>query len=320
MKQIYFSTFRDGLEKPVEAMLRREGGVAVERMLPDAALYRSVREPSMPYMRRTYRLLFQMKPAAGPDEAIKRLLSTGGWLDRFPYEQTQGLRFRIVTAVGEQLVAANMRLVDRLERTICEQTGMRTQRERPDVELWVLCRPEAAYFLWRLGKREGKAQDRPRADVCAIAAFLLRPAAKNAAVLNCVGPSLPKALEGAGARAVTCLCPDAASAQAVLRGCGARVIEGNGGYTELQDASQNAVALYLPAHSGVSADALRATLHEARRLLSPDGLLCVIATLEQAGEAMRKARALRIAARYPTTLSGQRCAIWLMEPENEPQE
>ena len=50
MKKLYFSTFIQGLEKPIELMLHKEGGVAVERMLNGAALYRSVREPSLPYM------------------------------------------------------------------------------------------------------------------------------------------------------------------------------------------------------------------------------------------------------------------------------
>ena len=46
MKKLYFSTFVEGLEKPIEAMLHKEGGVAVERVLNGAALYRSVREPA----------------------------------------------------------------------------------------------------------------------------------------------------------------------------------------------------------------------------------------------------------------------------------
>lgn len=37
MKKLYFSTFVEGLEKPIEAMLHKEGGVAVERVLSGAA-------------------------------------------------------------------------------------------------------------------------------------------------------------------------------------------------------------------------------------------------------------------------------------------
>ena len=166
MKKQYFSTFVHGLEKPVEAMLHKEGGVAVERIVPGAAIYRSVREPSLPFVHQTFSVLFQMKPVADVNDAIRRLLATGSWLDRFPYEETQGKRFRVVTAVGDQLVAANMRYVDMLEKAICENTGMKTYRERPDVELWVLCRPEAAYFLWRIGKRSATRQEgQLRSDV-----------------------------------------------------------------------------------------------------------------------------------------------------------
>ena len=157
MKKLYFSTFVEGLEKPIEAMLHKEGGVAVERVLNGAALYRSVREPALPYMHQTFQVLFQMKPMANVNDAVRRLLATGGWLDRFPYEETQGKKFRIVTAQDDHLVSANMRYVDMLEKAICEHTGMHTYRERPDVELWVLCRPEAAYFLWRLGQAGGAA-------------------------------------------------------------------------------------------------------------------------------------------------------------------
>ena len=141
MKKLYFSTFVEGLEKPIEAMLHKEGGVAVERVLSGAALYRSVREPALPYVHQTFQVLFQMKPMANVNDAVRRLLATGGWLDRFPYEETQGKKFRIVTAQDDHLVSANMRYVDMLETAICEHTGMHTYRERPEVELWVLCRP-----------------------------------------------------------------------------------------------------------------------------------------------------------------------------------
>ena len=50
MKKLYFSTFVQGLEKPIEAMLHKEGGVAVERVLPGAALYRSVKEPAFSFL------------------------------------------------------------------------------------------------------------------------------------------------------------------------------------------------------------------------------------------------------------------------------
>ena len=319
MKKLYFSTFVQGLEQPIEAMLRKEGGVAVERMLSGAALYRSVREPSLAYMHMTFLVLFQMKPMASVDEAVRRLMATGGWLDRFPDEQTQGLRFRIVTAQGDQLVSANMRYVDMLETAICEQTGMRTGRERPDVELWVLCRPEGAYFLWRLGRHAARQEGQLRADVCAVVAFLARCSAGQAAVLGCTSASLPAALKESGARMVTCVCPDNASAKAVeSKARGVRVSVGPSGCTDLPDSSQQAVVIHLPVKAEktprLESD-LRNALFEARRVVAPEGRLIVIASLAHAESTLRKTQGVHMLSRHPLTLSGQKSAIWLMTPE-----
>lgn len=322
MKKLYFSTFLRGLEKPVEAMLHKEGGVSVERIVPGAALYRSVREPSMAFVHQTFEVLFQMKPVANVNEAVKRLMATGSWLDRFPYGETEGKRFRIVTAEGDKLVSANMRYVDMLESAICENTGMRTYRERPDVELWVLCRPEAAYFLWRLGKRSTTKQDgQLRSDVSAVLAFLSGCSNENAAVLGCSGASIPMALKNYGARTVTCVCSDrqtAKSLQDKVRGI--RVCEGSSGYTDLADSSQGAVVVHLPVKAEktdrLESD-LRSTLFEARRILESDGRLIVLAALSHAEATLRKTQGVRPLARYDLTLSGQRCAIWVFCPQAE---
>lgn len=317
MKKLYFSTFVQGLEKPVEAMLRKEGGVAVERIVPGAALYRSVREPAMPFVHQTFSVLFQMRPVADVNDAIKRLMATGSWLDRFPYEETQGKRFRIVTAMGDKLVAANMRYIDMLEKAICENTGMRTYREKPDVELWVLCRPEAAYFLWRMGKQSATRQEgQLRTDVCAVVSFLSHCGAKNAAILGCTNASLPYALKAGGARSLTCVCPDRASAKMIegkIRGV--RVCEGSSGYTDLADKSQQAVVIHLPVKAEKTVrleDDLRNALFEARRILDDEGRLIVVASLDHAQSTLRKTQGVRVLARYELMLSGQKSAIWMM--------
>lgn len=322
MKKLYFSTFVQGLEKPIETMLHKEGGVAVERIVPGAAIYRSVREPSMQFVHQTFSVLFQMKPVKDVNEAVKRLLSTGTWLDRFPYEETEGKRFRIVTAEGDKLVAANMRYVDMLEKAICENTGMRTYREKPDVELWVLCRPEASYFLWRIGKHSSARQEgQLRLDVCAVVSFLSQCGAKNAAILGCSGSTLPLALKAGGVRTLTCVCPDHSSAKTIeSKVRGVRVCEGSSGYTDLADASQSAVVLHLPVKAEktprLEAD-LRNALFEARRILQPEGRLIVVGSLAHAESTLRKTQGVRMMGRYDLTLSGQKSAIWVMTPKSD---
>lgn len=321
MKKQYFSTFVSGLERPVEAMLRKEGGVAVERMLPGAAIYRSVRVPNFSFVHQTFLVLFQMKPVVSVNDAVKRLLATGGWLDRFPYEETEGKKFRIVTAEGDRLVAANMRFVDMLETAICENTGMHTHRERPDVELWILCRPEASYFLWRLGKRSSvKQEGQLRSDVCAVLSFLAQCGNRNVSVLECSGPAIPSALKAAGARTVTCVCPNRAAANLVSgKLSGVRVCTGSSGYTDLADSSQSAVVLFLPPKLEMGERQLtdlRSTLFEARRILEENGHLIVVASLACAQNTLRKTQGIRPVARYDLMLSGQKSAIWVFCPQD----
>lgn len=325
MKKLYYSTFVQGLEKPIEAMLHKEGGVAVERIVPGAALYKSVKEPTLPFVHQTFSVLFQMKPVKDVNEAIRKLLATGTWLDRFPYEETEGKRFRVVTAMGDKLVAANMRYVDMLEKAISDNTGMRTYREKPDVELWVLCRPEAAYFLWRIGKHAVTRQEgQLRSDVCAVVSFLSRCGAKNAAILGCTNTTLPYAMKAGGVRALTCVCPDRNNAKLIegkMRGV--RVCEGSSGYTDLADGSQDAVVLHLPVKAektpNLESD-LRSALFEARRILDEEGRLIVIASLAHAESTLRKTQGVRVLGRYDLVLSGQKSAIWVMVPKNEDKE
>ena len=316
MKKLYFSSFVQGLEKPVEAMLHKEGGVAVERVLPGAALYRSVKEPAFSFVHQTFQVLFQMKPVANVNDAVKRLLSTGSWLDRFPYGEIEGKRFRIVTAEGDRLVSANMRYIDMLEKAISENTGMRSYRERPDVELWVLCRPEASYFLWRIGKRTTTKQDgQLRSDVASVIAFLTECSTENGAVRGFSGASMPAALKSCGARTVTCVCGDRASAKTIqdkIRGV--RVCEGSSGYTDLADGSQGAAVIYLPVKAEkterLESD-LRSALFEARRILAGDARLIVVGAVSHAESTLRKTQGVRALARYDLTLSGQKSAIWV---------
>ena len=124
-------------------------------------------------MHQTLQVLFQMKPMANVNDAVRRLLATGGWLDRFLYEETQGKKFRIKTAQDDHLVSANMRYVDMLEKAICEHTGMHyVSRETPGRRAMGALSPRGCVFpVAALAKRQPKQEGAARSDVCAVAAF-----------------------------------------------------------------------------------------------------------------------------------------------------
>ena len=105
---------------------------------------------------------------------------------------------------------------------------------------------------------------------------------------------------------------------AKLMESGVRVIEGSIGYTDLADRSQDAVTLYLPVKAERYEESeLRNALYEARRILREDGVLIIVAALHHAESTLRKTQGVRALARYDLTLSGQRSAIWVMQPKEE---
>ena len=126
-----------------------------------------------------------------------------------------------------------------------------------------------------------------------------------------------------GALPLTCICPDRATARLIENKVrGTRAYEGSSGYTDLADASQSAVLMYLPVKAEkterLESD-LRNALFETRRVLEPEGRIVVIAALHHAESTLRKTQGVRVLGRYPLTLSGQKSAIWVMEttPANE---
>ena len=137
------------------------------------------------------------------------------------------------------------------------------------------------------------------------------------------GSALPAAVKASGVRALTCICPDRATARLIEnKVSGTRAYEGSSGYTDLADASQSAVLMYLPVKAEkterLESD-LRNALFETRRVLEPEGRIVVIAALHHAESTLRKTQGVRVLGRYPLTLSGQKSAIWVMEttPANE---
>ncbi|MBQ7487338.1 MAG: hypothetical protein IJT77_07590 [Clostridia bacterium] len=312
MKKEYYSTFLPGLEEPVAALLRHTGGVSVTRMMPGAVVYRSVREPHIACVQRTYQVLAEMKTEKNLDAALRRLSASDAFMDRFDFESIAGLRFRIVTAVDGQPCAANMRYVSMMEKTICEQTGMQVSRERPQVELWVNLRQEGLYFLWRMDKREGQKNADPlRRDLCETIASLGRVQGGQAAVLGLTGTNLPDALKAQGAASVNAVLADHVKGAAadVLRKT-VRLQSGSPGCCGLSDHSQNAVFVCLAPKGSYSIqeEALRSTIREAVRILKADGRLVVFYPKAQERVFRRLGEQERLGA-YRVTVSGEECRL-----------
>ena len=317
MKKLYLATFIKGLERPVEAMLRHEGGVSVDRILPGLAVFRSVKEVDLPFLQRSFLLLCQMKPEKDVSSAVRKMSESDAWLDRFPFEETEGKRFRIVTAEDGQPCAANMRFISRIEKSICEQTGMIVNRERPEVELWINSRAEAVYFLWRLTKRDRKTDDPLRKDLCEILSFMTSPVGKNAALLGVTGRNLPEAFRSQGIKGLALAYSKPEYALKPPAG-GGKNAGGTASHTDLADTSQEIVSLCIPpkGNQAVAQTEIRSTLREAARILAADGKLLLLYPQRLQND-FEKIRAMDYLTEYHITISGEPCRVVLLrKPEN----
>ena len=318
MKKLYYATFIPGMERAVEGLLRREGGVTVERMLGGAVLYRSVRELTLPYAHHNFLVLTQLHGMADVDAAIKKLLATGDWLDRIPYEQVRDKRFRIVTMDRDKLVPVNMRYLNMLEKAIIEQTGMKTLRERPDLELWIVRRSEGmTLLLWRLCKRSVKPE-KPgalRRDLCTLVAALARVGGKSALNLLAWEETLLRALKDAGARSVIGVCEQEETCRQLARVQGVRTMTGNAESLPFGEGEMSAVVMHLPEKWNVAQPEahLRAMLKEARRVLSDGGRVVIVGIRAQADNAISRAPGLEVADAFDVLLSGRKCSVWILE-------
>ena len=302
------------MEEAIGRLLRHEGGMTVERIMDGGILYRSVKEPELAYMHHTFLVLTQMQNIKTLDDAVKRLMTQGEWLDRMPYETLSGKKFRIVTMNDGQLESVNMRYLNMLERVIMDHTGMRTLREKPEVELWIDRHAQGStLFLWRIGARRG-AKTAPgvlRADLCAVLAALCRVGGRNAVNLAARDGAIPYALFAAGAKNVSAVCDDARGRAAVERVARLRVVDD---VQALDAGSAQAVITHAPekAPVGTPEKYLRTLLEESARIVSRDGVIMLIALRGQAENAIERTACVEVRERYDVLVSGKRTVVWLL--------
>ena len=309
-KRNYYVTCMPGLEPVVEELLRRERGVAVEWVRAGGALLRAEQTPDFAYLHDVYLVLHSMTGLTSLDEAVKRLLLRGEWLDRMPFDRVQGKRFRIVAMDRDRLVSLNMKYLALLEQVIVNHTGMTVLRERPDVELWLLRGVHGTtVFGWRLsarrGARQGTAALRP--DLCAVAAALAKAGGRSAL---CVAPAqesgLVRALAASGCKRLW------------VAGGGAA-----GGVPGAQAAGAGMLAETLPTGA---ADAVLACTREPqaftrwrellagwRRVLRAEGRLVLLAPRAALdGSEDMEALGLALEAHYACASGGHGLSLWVM--------
>ncbi len=310
MKKQFFSTCIPGMEDTVAGMLRKEGGVSVDKILSGAVIYRYLKDPDFPFLQRDYLLLAQLKREKDTTAAARRFLSADAWMDRFPFEQLSGKHFRLVTAENGQPTSADMRVVAMIEKMICDQTNLLVSRERPDVELWIDNRQDGAFFLWRLSRSaKDRTTDPLRRDLAEIIACQANVRAKNVYVPRIVSNNLMDAMKRQGAKNITLTDPaDGKSAEKIK---GVRILRESAGRSGLPDASQEAaVLLILPKGNAIADQDIRSFLRETRRVLSTGSMLITLIPAGKRGY-LRDVAGFDVLDEERITLSGEACTLFV---------
>ncbi len=314
MKKEYLLTCVPGMERQVETLLRREPRLVVGQVSDGAVQVKCEAEPDFSYIQHAFSVLHVLTGIKNLDEAVKRLLLIGDWLDRMPYERMAGKSFRIVTMDRDRLVPVDMEHLVLLERVIAEHTGMRASRDKPDVELWLWRRPGGAtVFGWRLKThKRKKAEGALRDDLCAIAASLAKAGGKRALCADAQdNEGLLRALKASGVKQLTAQCDSIEHTRTVSgRIPGLRAVDGSLSSMPVPDASQDAVVARL--NAGVEAS-LPACFAEIARVLIAHGRAVVLAPDGMIDYALGGAEGLEPIDRFDWQHGGKRHALWVLE-------
>ena len=155
----YLSTFISGLAEPIRAALIGACPDAdIELLLDGLIVYRSASDGQKIRNLRFFNNSFEVfqifenlgaNPMGAMIEQTLHNKQLDPWLHRTL--KGRGRTFRIVTSREGRTVSVDRKLIGRLEVRIGRATGLRTDRSRPEVELWyILRRDQRGFFCLRL--------------------------------------------------------------------------------------------------------------------------------------------------------------------------
>ena len=305
----------------VAQAMRRAGGVSVEQIGRGYCIYRSVKEPQLPFMHRSFLLLQRLRREKDVDSALKRILNDDSWMDRLPFEQAAGKTFRLTAHENGTPVSAGMKTVYLIENRVCEQTGMRVNRDRPAVEIWVDLREDATLLLWYSAHRKEKESDLLRRDLCELMAACMPVSGRSTAVIGCTGENLPRALKTAGARKVICVFYDRGARERMMHSAQERLVAlpGPVSDTGIPDGGMQVVFFLIPTKSSERLDEsdIRGGFRESLRILENGGLMMTLLPARLREESRRRLPGCRRVQYHPLLLGGEEYALSLLERETE---
>lgn len=150
----YYSTYPSGLAPVVEKCLIEDFSSVEIINNMDGLIEYQLSDPvkkilSLPYLNNTFLIIhklrtgsFAIKKMVSKILSLKNLDSANRLIDR-----AKGKSFRVIISNENKLSSIDPRTLSSLERKIASNTGLVSNRSRPDIEFWIIYRTEGYFFF-----------------------------------------------------------------------------------------------------------------------------------------------------------------------------
>lgn len=154
----YYSTFIPGLLEPVkDALVATFPDCQIKVALDGLIVYESGAKieliKKLPFVTNSFHLIKSFAPETieNISEMARSLVEEADLGLKLPVNYTKRNSFRVITAVANQLIPIDAKLMQKLEAKIIGKTGLTPHRAKPDFEFWLSQRTEGyGFFAFRL--------------------------------------------------------------------------------------------------------------------------------------------------------------------------
>ncbi len=152
----YFATFITGTSQLIEEQFTKLGHVSIVKIYDGLIIFRSSRSwkelQNIRYLNNLFFLLAINENRRNGKSALEELMNTiakqGVRTSTVLRDIVRGKRsFRVFASVENETVSMNRQLLQRVERHIQKESGLRLNVQKPDLEFWFISRREGAVLF-----------------------------------------------------------------------------------------------------------------------------------------------------------------------------
>lgn len=186
----YLSTFISGFDKFISKKLSQDiSDLKILKILDGAILYETNFEieqiKKIRYLNNSFLVLEKFELGKGSSTILNRMLEATIKNSKIISQKNLNLgskkTFRIFTSLENNLVSVDFNLLEKIEKIISKNLGLKKNIRRPDYEFWYLYRSEKiGFFMFRITHQKSKLErGELRSELANILCWLSEPKAED---------------------------------------------------------------------------------------------------------------------------------------------